>query len=181
MKTNKNPVAPLGHLKGYTALGVLLVGLLALASCGGSGSSDPAAVSKPTSIQSSSTSTPAPPPPSTAVDMFTSAANGDGTYTLTWNTTSSTAGLCYVEQLNSQGVQVALIPGGTPSGSATTAVLSPTYRPFSFTLYCGGNPDPSVQTITVMPPMNFTLNAQTGYFLVCTAPQIIVNNVCVLP
>lgn len=83
-------------------------------------------------------------------DTFTVA--GADPYTFTWTTTSTAGqGGCYVEVANDEGVVTTLSTGGTPNGSATTAFLSPSYDPWTATLYCSGSPDPGVPAITVTP------------------------------
>jgi hypothetical protein len=86
-----------------------------------------------------------PPPP----DTFTSFANGDGTYTFNWYSYGSQG--CSVQQADNSGNLTTLVPGGTTSGSATTAVLTNPSITYTFTLICGGVPDPTVQPITVTP------------------------------
>ncbi|MGH8338460.1 MAG: hypothetical protein ACRETL_16910, partial [Gammaproteobacteria bacterium] len=90
------------------------------------------------------------PPPAAPPDQFTDFANPDGTNTLNWYT-YSVAG-CYVFESDSRGVIVnqQLAGGGGTSGSATTSVLFPGDS-YTFTLECGGAPDPSVSSITVSP------------------------------
>jgi hypothetical protein len=51
------------------------------------------------------------------------------------------AGGCVVELVSSPGVVTTLIPGGTPSGSATSGALSPAGDPYAATLICSGAPD----------------------------------------
>lgn len=86
------------------------------------------------------------PPP----DTFSVA--GSNPYVFTWNTSSADGqGGCSVELVNINGVETTLVPGGTPSGSASTATLSPAYSPYSATLWCSGVPDPGVPSIGVSP------------------------------
>jgi hypothetical protein len=56
-----------------------------------------------------------------------------------------------VQQADNNGNLTVLVPGGTTSGSATTAVLTNPSITYTFTLMCGGVPDPTVQPITVLP------------------------------
>ena len=72
--------------------------------------------------------------------------------TLTWTTYSAQgASGCSVRQSDNFGDQVTLSPGGTPSGSASSGFLSPSFEPYTFTLVCAGEPDAGVPTITVSP------------------------------
>jgi hypothetical protein len=94
------------------------------------------------------------PTPEVPAGTFTAASNGDGTYTLAW----STPGLerRYVEALSpwiagQLDAQVAdtLIPGGKPSGSAVTPVLSAAQGPYELELWCAGSSATAAHSIMV--------------------------------
>jgi hypothetical protein len=86
-------------------------------------------------------------PPS---DVFT--VSGADPYTFTWSTSSRQgAGGCTVQVLNNSGVNFSPAMGGTPSGSATTAFLSPSGDPWTATLICSGSPDAGVPALTLSP------------------------------
>jgi hypothetical protein len=88
------------------------------------------------------------PPSGPPSDTFTGSLSGN-VETLTWDTYGSDG--CYVEQFNTNGVEVTLSPGGGTSGTAPSGFLSPSYEPYNFVLYCGGAPDTNVPSITVNP------------------------------
>ena len=86
-------------------------------------------------------------PPPVPLDAFTCAANADASVTCTWSTLVAGATCSVVDEGNG----FVLTPGGTPSGTATSAII---FAPTSFELDCNGVRDTNTSTanpITVSP------------------------------